>query len=492
MNHRLTENERGLLSAYLDGELNDVDRVGAERLLAESDDARRYLEELKAVENISASALTVPLSADTMIVATRLTGSAIKTAAGSVGMKGGILGSWGTLGIGGLVTAAAVTVGVMIWPGRQLTTDNTPSSRPPYVSGLQATPVVNLDSSSVIVPPMTAGELVTFAVDGTLPIDAARERFITVASRSADSLAVALHTGAPKEDLVRELARLKPSAIPSYDSLMRISRLVVLRSNDGAIAVSPNVPQLRLRILQSLARMESADVTQACRTRIAQAEEELAIIRAKQGVERSRESFEELVAALDGKRESPYILISTPNGELLRTTSLVQNNAVPLVVAIDLTEGPLVRIAPNAYRAIGQFAFAELPSEPPVELVAAPTELPSQTISIGAGGGPRPRAAWVMQSAPRANVARTSNTAQSPTPDQMAPQPTQPQHQDATSPNDQIPNRAAEFDELNRLIQERLMKVRERIDRMNNALRDSPRGSQEGNGDDNGGAGGDD
>lgn len=488
MNHRLTENERGLLSAYLDGELNDVDRLGAERLLAESGDARRYLEELRAIEKISSSALTVPLSADAMIIATRLTGSSIKTAAGSAALKTGLLGSWGTLGIGGLVTAAAVTVGVMIWPGRQLTTDNTPVSRPPYVTGLQATPVVNLDSSSVIVPPMTAGELVTFAVDGTLPIDAARERFITVASRSADSLAVALHAGTPKENLTRELARLTPSAIPSYDSLMRISRLVVLRSNDGAIAVSPTVPQLRLRILQSLARLESSDVSQACRTRIARAEEELAVIRAKQGVERSRESFEELVAALDGKRESPYILISTPNGELLRTTNLPQATEAPVVVAIDLTEGPSVRIAPNAYRAIGRFAFAELPAEPHIQLDAEPNGAAPQTVSIGAGGGPRPRATWASQQAPRANGTQAITNEEPSAQVQIPPRPPQSNRQNTKSPNEPLLDHAAGFDELNRQIQERIMKVRERIDRMNNALRNTPRSSA----DDDDGAGGDD
>lgn len=493
MNHRLTENKRGLLSAYLDGELQGVDRQEAERLLAESDDARRYLEELKAVEDISSRALTAPLSADAMIIATRLTGSSVKTAAGSAGLKAGLLGSWGTLGIGGLVTAAAVTVGVMIWPGRQSTTDSAPSTRHPYLAGMQGTPVVNLDSSSVIVPLMTAGELATFAVDGTLPIDAARERFITVASRSADSLAVALHAGTSRSELVREFARLTPSAIPSYDSLMRISRLAVLRSNDGAIAVSPTVPQLRLRILQSLARLENSDVTPTCRTRIARAEEELAVACAQRNsVETDHESFDDLVAALDGKRESPYILISTPDGGLLRATNVMQTGNAPIIVAIDLTDGPAVRVTPNSCRAIGRYAFAELPSRAQVESVAALIERGPQTISISAGSGERGKGFWepkpIWRNRARALASSNADT------DARSEIPPMQREQERASPDNVIPDRAAAFEELNRQIRERIRKVRDRVHRMDQALQEAPRSSEGDNINDDrqGGAGGDD
>jgi len=487
MNQRLTENERGLLSAYLDGELTGVEREQAERLLAGSAQARAYLSELKALDRLSSQVLGLSLPAGTVAAASRITASSIKAAAGVSGVKTGIIGSWGGFALGGLVTAAVVTVGVIVWPGADDDMSSLRSSRSD-VPSVPVRPALNLDSSSVIVPEMTPVELVAFAVDGTLPIDVARRKFITIASRSADSLAVALHSTAPKNDLVRELARLGPSAIPSYDSLIRISRLAVLRSNDGAIAVSPSVPELRRRILESLARVDPADVSPSMRARFEAAGERLAVVRSRrEQIEEEHVSFEDLCEAIDGKRDAPYVLIGLPNGGLLRTRDIEAiEDSRPVIVSIDFEDGPAVRIEPRAYRVIGRYAFARAPSPESTPAVDGPGAGAIPAIDVS--GAQRARALRADRQAGGGVWVR--ERAIPPVPLQ-APLPNDNERTTTAIP----PSQPASADEINRRIQERLQRANERIRQIEITIqrrdRSGDNGAEEGSNGGQGGAGGD-
>ena len=317
-----------------------------------------------------------------------------------------------------------------------------------------------------------------------LPIDAARRKFITIASRSADSLAVALHSTAPKNDLVRELARLGPSAIPSYDSLIRISRLAVLRSNDGAIAVSPSVPELRRRILQSLSRVDPADVPPSMRARFEEAGDRLAVVRSRrEGVEEERASFEDLCAAIEGKRDAPYVLIGLPNGDLLRSRDLgVIEDSRPVIVSIDFQEGPAVRIEPQAYRVIGRYAFAHAPSPESTPSVDGPAA--GATPTIGVSGAPRVRALRADRQGGGGVWAR--DRALPPIPPQ-APLPNNHDNTTTAIPPSQ-PSRA---DQINTRIQERLRRANERIRQIEITMqRRDPRENNGAEGGDDGGQGG--
>jgi len=461
MNVRLTDNERGLLSAYVDGELLGAELERAEQLLDGSEEARRYLSELRAVDRLSSRFLGVPFSAATSVAASKITASSIKAAAGSSAAKTGLLGSWGALGIGGLVTAAVVTVGVVVWPGQEPGAQrDTGSLQDRGVSIAQA---ANLDSSSVIVPEMTPVELAAFAVDGTLPIGDARRQFITLASQSADSIAVALHSSSTRSALVHELARVEPSAVPNYDSLLRISRLAVLRSNDGALAVSPAVPELRLRILRALARVDRIGLSPTSHIRVGQLEDRLVLSQDRRDDDGNpRESLEDLRAALDGKRNSRYILINMPNGDVLRAQDLeALAPEQPFAISVDFSRGPAVSIPSTSCRTIGQYAFAPTRStrtnaddEGSSTLGAIPV------ISAGAAA-PRARVSRVVRAHPVVTVLNTDGAAPRERGIQTVPDPSQ--IGDQAEGSSRILSQPDQFDSINQEIQRRIQRAKNRL-----------------------------
>ncbi|MBS1913114.1 MAG: hypothetical protein JST22_14090 [Bacteroidetes bacterium] len=254
MNYTLNDNERTLLSAFMDGELSSADIQTVDALLARSAEARQYLDELRTVGALSGSALAVPVAAGSgsLGATAKLTGSAIQAAAKRATLlKGAATGSWGLAGTVGALAVAAVGVAVMLKnppePESRHAAQIAGTSRPAQTPMV---PVSLLDTSNLIVPPMNKSDLVRFAIDGTLPIDAGRKRFLTLAPKGNDSLAVTVHAR-PSSVGEHEYAALQ--ALPQHmlDSLQSVVRTAVLNSKRG-IALRSDISTLRLNLIRTL------------------------------------------------------------------------------------------------------------------------------------------------------------------------------------------------------------------------------------------------
>ncbi len=238
----------------MDGELSSADIQTADALLARSAEARQYLDELRTVGALSGSALAVPVVAGSggLGVTAKLTGSAIQAAAKRATLlKGAATGSWGLAGTVGALAVAAVGVAIMLKnppePESRHAAQHISSSRPAQTP---VVPVSLLDTSNLIVPPMNKSDLVRFAIDGTLPIDAGRRRFLTLAPKGNDSLAVTVRARASSVSN-HEYAALR--ALPQHmlDSLQSVVRTAVLNSNRG-IALRSDISTLRLNLIRTL------------------------------------------------------------------------------------------------------------------------------------------------------------------------------------------------------------------------------------------------
>jgi hypothetical protein len=253
MQQRLTDIERTLLSAYHDGELSGADAQRAEELLVGSQPAQAYLRDLRNLNTLSVAAFPAAgaTTAAGASAGAKLTSSAIRAAAekGAV-TKGMLAGGWG---MAGMATAAVAVVAVAVMtlmpssksgePPLELQQPNTPLAQ-------VATPaVMALDTSSLIVPAMTADELVSFAMNGTLPIDEERQRFICVADSAAAN--PGLHRELPAM-LRQELGTLGPEAIRGLDSIKEVVRTSLLNYSDDRIAIRNDMGELRLSVLQHI------------------------------------------------------------------------------------------------------------------------------------------------------------------------------------------------------------------------------------------------
>lgn len=259
MTYKLSDNERTLLSAYMDGELPPKEMREAEQLLARSEDASAYLKELRAVHALSggtlAAACAVDGAAGTML-AEKLTGKAIEAAAGrAVVAKTAAAGTWGVAGVVG--TVAAVVAGVALFVGSPDpgSPDDTGAKRPEAIVQTMVPPAVqqslDIDTSNLLVPPMTPSDLLTFAVDGTLPIDTKGGRYITMEPSGEHALSVEMHAKTPKS-MAAELPSLDGTALAMLDSIQRVVRTSLLQYSNERIALRADMPSLRLGVIRSL------------------------------------------------------------------------------------------------------------------------------------------------------------------------------------------------------------------------------------------------
>jgi hypothetical protein len=249
MTTRLSDNERALLSAYRDGEASSAETAEAERLLADSAEAREYLADLRSLAAFSHVAFPAAPVAGVGASAGfggKLTSGAIQSAAHSAAHTGLGLG-WGV----GLAAAAVTTVAVL---SATLGGGSEPrESRPVAASVRSDVPLrplgLDVDEDAVIVPAITRQELVDFAMTGQLPIDSARERFLTVAPRKG-GMEIKVHN-APSA-IPAGLDGLNLGSVPGLDSLERAIRTSLLQSEGKGIAVRVDLPSLRLRVLEEL------------------------------------------------------------------------------------------------------------------------------------------------------------------------------------------------------------------------------------------------
>lgn len=263
MSYNLSNTERTLLSAYLDGEISATERVQAEQLLTRSEGARAYLNEIRAVDALSGSVLTgtsiLEAAGNAAPFSAKLSGKAIEAAAEkAIYSKAVALGSWGLAGVAGV---AAVVVGVALsvtTPSRpvagKLPSRSVPQSRTATAPEMIATaPVIDLDTSNLLVSPMTPSDLFAFAVDGTLPIKSNKGSYITLAPQGKASMALEVHADAP-EDISERLPSLDAPALAMFDSIQRVVRTSLLQYSNERIALRADLQSLRLGVIRSFER----------------------------------------------------------------------------------------------------------------------------------------------------------------------------------------------------------------------------------------------
>ncbi len=246
---RLSDHERTLLSAFLDGEVSAMERRTAEELLSGSEEARAYLREIRAVNNLSVEAFP-PLLADAVgTLGSSFSGSGISTAAQKTSMLNGLFSS--TWGVAGVAASAAAIVAAVSLSGDQPRTGNPTASKPVAVHEQNTPSTAPFDTSHLIVPAMTPAELVGFAVQGTLPIDAGRDRFLTVRTKGEDSFAINVRNGVPVE--VREpFQGITLGSSSGLDTVQRAIRSSVKALKDGGIALRRDFMWQRHRLIDYL------------------------------------------------------------------------------------------------------------------------------------------------------------------------------------------------------------------------------------------------
>ncbi len=260
MSLKLSDNDRTLLSAYMDGELSPDELRRAEQLLGGSPEARTYLGHLRSVRSFSTAAFPTVSAGLAGAAAGKLSGGAITaTAKKSAMIKGFTLGGWGTTGL--VAAAASVVVGVALSGGgdRKAPVPSSPrathrAAAPVATPMAAAATPIDVDTNALLVPPMTPSEMVRFAVNGTVPIDAKRKQYLTLASHGDDSMVVALRDNPPADEFVA-LDEVEPSDWRELDSVHRAIRTSLLNYGNKGIAISCDIPSLRLKALEHLERI---------------------------------------------------------------------------------------------------------------------------------------------------------------------------------------------------------------------------------------------
>ncbi len=382
MNQRLTENDRVLLSTYLDNELAAADVVRAERLITSSPEAESYLNELRALGTLSIEAGALPAG---LAATMKLTGPAIVTAAKGISLaKGTILGGWGVTGLVGVAATAAVAVTIALsGGGRDAPKDPThTTAQTGHAAVAQTVPAVTaltLDSNALIVPEMTPTEMVAFAVDGTLPIDEGRKRFITLVTKGRDSLSVEIHNRPPQGmvDIMRDIERLRPAEYRGIDSLARMVRLAVLQGKDGGTIVRRDIGRLRLEVAQLLGRVSTQEIPATVQLRIRHAENVLARTFTSGGI-----SFEENHDFdFDFDNDDTPLYVSLEGGDAIFLNALPDGPSPPRELTVVFSGTPRYRIAPVQMDELRTLASA--PRVTVSTTAVASNEAPE--VQIGAG-----------------------------------------------------------------------------------------------------------
>ncbi len=388
MKYNLNDTERTLLSAYMDGELAPDEVASAERLLSSSDEAQRYLSELRTVEHLSSSALVGVVASDGVSggVAAKLTGRAIEAAAKkALFTKAASLGTWGIAGTVGVVATAAVGLALSLSSPKEPSTARVDRSAPtaaqPRIAGTPAS-FVNVDTNNLIVPPMSTSDLVTFAVHGTLPLGDTREQFLTCAPKGSDSLAVRMHSTAPEAFAADEIGAWDPAEIKVLDSMQRVIRTSVLHYANQGIALRADIPTLRLNVIRTLERA-APEMPAQLRARLDRSRTEMMACR------EMLRSVEEHDAGAGTVR---YIEVRAI-GENMPEDFMVER---PMQVVLGIDRDQVISVNEHSLRTLETFARPLPP--PPVFMTQT---LPSEQGLISNPAGVRPMQRRTAPAAPR-------------------------------------------------------------------------------------------
>lgn len=306
MSYTLSEQDKSLLSAFHDGETTASEAAEARHLLERSPEARAWLRDARSVRTMSVEAShRTPLPS----TSAKLTGPVIAAAAqkGIVSGGGFFAAARSPLGLAG-ATAVVLIAGAAFMlqqlkddPARGTHDDligAVAGAGPHATGGPAAVPV--LDSDPLAVPPITAGDLAGFALDGVLPINSERTQFVCME-----------HMNDPATTTIREIegrfGTLGGEHVRALDSLAELLRGAVVRLQGNAYAVRSDLPELRMAIIGEL---EEARLTDGARKRLNAAREE-----ARQNGERLRTSLQDEIRAMEATLlragEKPYVLIES-------------------------------------------------------------------------------------------------------------------------------------------------------------------------------------
>lgn len=306
MSHTLSDQEKSLLSAFHDGEATPREAAQARQLLERSPEATSWLQDARAVRNMSVeTAMRTPLPP----LSGKLTGSAIVRAAAGGGGGGGFFAvarsPLGLAGAAALLLAGAVwTYGELKNPapfesGRQTEIAAVPEANPPQVlatADLSPQPGAN----PVMIPPITARDLAGFALDGALPINAERTRFVGMGSNEANVTAAV-------REIEEGMRKLEPLQARALDSLAELLRSSVIRLQGNGLAVRSDLPDLRLAVIE---RLRQSPLSGTARTELNTARRKAQENRTK--VLSSLEAeMKRMEAGLLAAGETPYVFIES-------------------------------------------------------------------------------------------------------------------------------------------------------------------------------------
>ncbi|MGE3801153.1 MAG: anti-sigma factor [Candidatus Kapaibacterium sp.] len=246
MSYKLTEKEKTLLSAYHDGELSSTEHAEVEKLLRRSIEARNWLRGADAVRTLSMAAVVVPEVASH---SAKLTGSAIAAASrrGGVGTVSYMVHSpWTAVGLLSLLLIGAI---YLMNPFVPSSDELTATNRAVPTSGEMSSEPVTLSASDTksMVPPITPRDLIGFAVNGMLPVNEDRTKYLSVGSSDHSN-----------EEMVRELesqlSELASVHLLTLDSLAKLLRSAVLQGRNGTYAVRQDLAALREDVIEQIER----------------------------------------------------------------------------------------------------------------------------------------------------------------------------------------------------------------------------------------------
>lgn len=330
MRYTLTEQEIALLSAYHDGEVTAAERAEVQRLLERTPEAQAWLRDAKSVQTLSVGAITAATMG--MSSSSKLSGQAIVAAAAKRGPGGFFSAMQSPLGMAG-VAAVLVAGAILAFKPFQNTSsiseqetsisvaeERTQTQEEPTVSAIPASYLATLDTSALMVPPITAHDLVHFALQGVIPINDERTQFVGMDSDSDSDIEPSL-----ARSIESRLGLLDKSGIKTLDSLAKLLRSSVVKVQENSCAASSDIPDIRLSVIQKLEETSSLPKTARRSLAVAKSNAQQEDRKMASALESEMQKMKE---ALIKGGNKPYVLIETethvenPTGDRKQATVL--------------------------------------------------------------------------------------------------------------------------------------------------------------------------
>ncbi len=343
MRYTLTEQDIALLSAYHDGEVTAVERAEVQRLLERTPDAQKWLRDAKSVQTLSVGAIT----AATMGISSssKLSGHSIVTAAAKKGPGGFFSAVQSPLGMAGV--AAVLVAGAILAfnpfqssssiseqdAGASVTEERLQDQAAPTVSAIPASYLATLDTSALMVPPITVHDLVHFALQGVIPINDERTQFVGMGSDLESDVEPSL-----ARSIESHLGSLDKSGIKSLDSLAELLRSSVVKVQEHSCAASSDIPDIRLSVIQKLEETSSLPKTARRSLAVAKNNAQQEDRKLTSALENEMEKMKD---ALIKGGNKPYVLIETetrvenPTGDRKQATVLEIIGSRTQVIALN-------------------------------------------------------------------------------------------------------------------------------------------------------------